>query len=256
MKSEKGKIVTVTSTKGGVGKTITTLNLAAIYARLGYSVLVLDFDFYSGSISTYLNSKNDKTIFNLVEDFAFNRYEGIEEYVFKYDDKISIVSSVKDPRSASKIESRYIPLILNHVIYKYDVVLIDTSHILNDINIVTLDSSDSILYIVTNDLFDLKNARSFISIIEDVGYDDNFYVLLNESINTDKSYFSLYDIRNMIRRNVDFTISKSMHINNIDKYLMDGKILISNNKLAFRDKKDLKKLDDLAKSLIGANSKE
>ena len=38
MKSAKGKIITVTSTKGGVGKTIATLNLAGTYEKLGLKV--------------------------------------------------------------------------------------------------------------------------------------------------------------------------------------------------------------------------
>ena len=77
MKSKKGKILTITSTKGGVGKTITTLNLAGIYSLLDYKVLIVDLDLYGGAIATFLGSDNDKTIFNLVEDLTNNRYQKI-----------------------------------------------------------------------------------------------------------------------------------------------------------------------------------
>ena len=50
------KIVVVTSGKGGVGKTITTLNLAGTYNHLGYKTLVIDLDLYGGAVATYLNS--------------------------------------------------------------------------------------------------------------------------------------------------------------------------------------------------------
>ncbi len=249
MKKGKGKIVTITSTKGGVGKTITTLNLAAVYHKMGLKTLVLDLDLFGGAIATYLDSNNDKTIFNLVEDLSYNRYEALDNYLFKYNENIFIISSPKDPRSASKIDSKYIPLILDNAVYRFDVILIDTSHLLNEINIVALDNSDSILYILTNDLFDLKNSKSFMSIMKDVGF-NNYYVLLNESINPSRNYFSMYDIRNIIKNNVDFTISKSMHIKNIDKYIMDGEILILNQKLLFRDKNDMKKYEEIAKKLI------
>ena len=126
---------------------------------------------------------------------------------------------------ANKIDSKYIPLIFRNVVYKYDVILVDTSHILNEINIVTLDNSDSIIYIFTNDTFDLKNTKSFMSIMKDVGY-KNYVTVLNESIMPSKCYYSMYDIRNVIKNNVDYTISKSMHIKNIDKYILDGEILI------------------------------
>ncbi len=249
MKSVKGKIITVTSTKGGVGKTISLLNLAGTYEKLGLKTLIIDLDLYGGAVATYLNSNNDKTIFNLVEDLTNNRYEKIEDYLFNYSDKIDIIAAPKDPRMASKIESKYIPLILRNVIYKYDVILIDTSHNLNEINIVALDNSDSILYIFTNDTFDLKNTKSFISIMKDVGY-NNYYTVLNESIHPGKSFYSLFDIRNIIKNNVDFTISKSMHVKNIDKFIIDGKILIFNKNLSFTDKKEWEKMKSLANILI------
>ena len=249
MKNAKGKIITVTSTKGGVGKTITTLNLAGVYSKLGYKVLVIDFDLYGGAVATYLNSKNDKTIYTLVEDLTNNRYENMEDYIYKHNDFIDIIAAPKDPRMANKIDSKYIPLIFRNVVYKYDVILVDTSHILNEINIVTLDNSDSIIYIFTNDTFDLKNTKSFMSIMKDVGY-KNYVTILNESIMPYKNYYSMYDIRNVIKNNVDYTISKSMHIKNIDKYILDGEILIFNKRLSFSDKREWEKLKSLALSLI------
>lgn len=255
MKSAKGKIVTVTSTKGGVGKTIALLNLAGTYEKLGLKTLVIDLDLYGGAVATYLNSNNDKTIFNLVEDLTNNRYEKIEDYLFSYSDKIDIIAAPKDPRMAGKIDSKYIPLILRNVIYKYNVILIDTSHTLDEINVVTLDNSDSILYVFTNDTFDLKNTKSFISIMKDVGY-KNYYTLLNESVHPGRNHYSAFDIRNIIKNNIDFTISKSMYVRNIDKFILDGKIIIQNKNLSFTDRKEWEKLKILANILIKDRKEE
>lgn len=250
MKRTKGKIITVTSTKGGVGKTITTLNLAGTYEKLGYKVLVIDLDLYGGAVATYLNSTNDKTIFNLVEDYMNNRYEKIDDYLFCYSKNIHVIAAPKDPRMASKVNTKYIPLLLGNVVYKYDVILIDTSHAFDEMNIITLDNSDTILYMFTNDTFDLKNTKSFISIMKDVGY-KNYYTILNESVFPGKGYYSLFDMRNIIKNNIDFTISKAMHIRNIDKYIVDGKILIFNKNLSFTDKREWEKLKNLAITLLG-----
>ena len=255
MKSAKGKIVTVTSTKGGVGKTIALLNLAGTYEKLGLKTLVIDLDLYGGAVATYLNSNNDKTIFNLVEDLTNNRYNTIDEYLFSYSDKIDIIAAPKDPRMAGKIDSKYIPLILRNVIYKYNVILIDTSHTLDEINVVTLDNSDSILYVFTNDTFDLKNTKSFISIMKDVGY-KNYYTLLNESVHPGRNHYSAFDIRNIIKNNIDFTISKSMYVRNIDKFILDGKIIIQNKNLSFTDRKEWEKLKILANTLIKDRKEE
>ena len=112
MKENKGKIIAITSTTGGVGKTITTLNLAGSYHLLGNKVLIIDFDLFGGDIALSLNLKCDKTVFNLVLDLSNNRYEKVEDYIYKYNDNIDIISAPKDPRQANKIDSKYIPLIL------------------------------------------------------------------------------------------------------------------------------------------------
>ncbi len=243
-KSKRGKIIAVTSCKGGVGKTITTLNLAGIYALMNKKVLIIDLDIYNGSIATFVNSTLDKTVFNFFEDYTHNRYESINDYIYEYKENIHIIGSPKDPRMANKIDFKYIPILLDSIVYKYDVILLDTTHILNNINIITLDSCDVILYVFTNDSFDLTNTRTFMNILKDASY-TSIYTLLNLSFFS-KNYYSLYDIRNIISCNIDFTLSKNFYIKNIDKYIVDSVIpsMDKQNKL-------LLKMKPMAEKLIG-----
>ena len=46
-----------------------------------------------------------------------------------------------------------------------------------------------------------------------------------------KDYFSLFDIRNIIKSNIDYTISNSFYIKNIDKYVLNGEILTLNRNI-------------------------
>ncbi len=48
MKKKIGKSLCLFSGKGGVGKTILTLNLAAIYSQINKHVLIVDLDLSSG----------------------------------------------------------------------------------------------------------------------------------------------------------------------------------------------------------------
>ena len=248
MTTKEGKIITVMSCKGGVGKTITTLNLAAMYSLMNYKVLVIDLDIYGGAVATYVNSDCDKTLYNLVDDLSNNRYQDINNYLFKYNDNISILAAPKDPRQANKIETKYLSIILGTAVSHFDVVLIDTCTALNPLNLLTLDTSDSILHIFTNDPFDIKNTSSFISIVKDTNI-SNYFLLLNESIDFEKNYFSTFEIRTILKTNIDFTFSKSMHVKGIDQYIMEGKILALNSELHFVNKNDLEKLKNMAVTL-------
>ena len=43
--SKNGKVISISSVKGGVGKTTMTVNLAGIYYMMGKKVLIIDADF-------------------------------------------------------------------------------------------------------------------------------------------------------------------------------------------------------------------
>ena len=212
-------------------------------------VLVIDLDLNSGGIAVSLNVDIKKTIFNAYEDMTNNKFNSIDEYTCKYNENISVLASVKDPRNAIKIDSKYIGLIITSAIYKYDVILIDTSHNLSPVSLTALDKSDNILFLVTNDPVDLKNARSMIAIFEDTEK-DNYKLVYNSSKDTGKDYFSLFDIKSIIKHNIDYTIDNTFYIRDIDKYVIDGEILTLNKKIRTTKKSDIIRLEKLASDLI------
>lgn len=244
-----GKVISISSVKGGVGKTTTTLNLAGIYCTFGKKVLIIDMDLYSGGIATSLNVKNTKDIFMLVDSMSGNRFTELKKYVTTYNNNIDILSCPKDPRMAMKIDSKFIPLVFDIAKREYDVVLVDTSHILSEVNLTVLDHSYMSLFVITNDLVDLKNMKSLISIFKDTGK-KNYLVLLNNSRDTGKDYMSMYDIRTVIDNNIDYTISKKYYIKDIDKYIMDGEILTLNKKLNSIHQSDVQNMRKMAMELI------
>lgn len=251
MKKDAAKIITIFSCKGGVGKTTTLINLAGIYSLMDKKVLIMDLDLNSGGIATSLNVDINKTIYNVVDDMGNNRFDGIENYVSKYNDKIDVLAAPKDPRDALKVDSKYIDLIIMSAMYKYDVILIDTSHNISPISLSALDKSDNTLFMVTNDLVDLKNARSMVAIFKDTEK-ENYKVVFNSSKDTGKDYFSLFDVKNIIKHNIDYTIDRSFYIKDIDKYVIDGKILTLDKKIRLSRKGDIMKLTKLASALLDA----
>ncbi|MEE0699987.1 MAG: AAA family ATPase [Bacilli bacterium] len=249
MKQSAAKIITVFSCKGGVGKTTTTINLAGIYSLMNKRVLIMDLDLNGGGIAVSLNVDAEKTIFNAVDDIGNNRYDSISNYLSKYNDNIDVLAAPKDPRNAFKIDSKYVGIIISSCMYKYDVILIDTSHNLNAVTLTALDKSDNTLFLITNDPVDLKNARSIISIFNDTE-NNNYKIVLNASKDTGKDYFSLFDIKNIIKHNVDYTIDHSFYIKDIDKYVIDGKILTLDKKIRSTKKGDVVNLTKLANALL------
>ena len=255
MKDIKNKIITIASSKGGVGKTVFITNLAGAYHFLKKKVLLIDMDLSSGGINVLLNLVDAKTIYNLSDDILNNRFKESSDYVYHYSEYVDILPSCKDPRQGSKIDVKILEQII--AIYKnnYDVILIDTCHIPTAYTLTALDLADKVLFMITNNLLDLKNSSSMLTILDDIK-EDKVKVVLNHSINSEKKYFSKYDIESIVKHNIDYILPKSFYIPNINKYLMDGKIPVLNKNLSFKSKSDSELLINIANSLVGEIDEE
>ena len=222
MALKQAKVITVTSVKGGTGKSTTTLALAGILSNKKLKTIIVDMDLHSGVIAASLNLKTKKDIYTLVNDYMNHGLEEFDEYITKYNDYIDILPAPKDPRSVGKINPHYIDVILKKLKYRYDVILIDTNHIIDDINLITFDNSDNIIYVITSDLMDLKNMKTMLAIYKDMNL-NNFYLILNETLSKDK--IDIYTINSFLEKNIDYVLPSSSFIKNMRKLLMDGKII-------------------------------
>lgn len=247
----RGKIVCFYGGKGGVGKTTTLLSLAGTLSKLNKKVLIVDLDLTNGAIAISLNREANKTIFNFVEDYINNKYNHLDKYITKYDENISFVASPKDPRYASRIDVKYIDILLEKSVYNYDVVLIDTPSILNEISVYSLDKSDIVYLLTTNDCVSLKNIKNLVNLFIENNL-DKYKIILNNSFIPNKDYFSNYDIKNIIGHNVDYVISSSFHVNNLDELVVNGEI-ITYKYSKFKDEKIFKLI---ANEIIGGNKDE
>lgn len=250
MASKKGKTICIFSAKGGVGKTIMAANLAGICETLKRKTLLIDLDLTSGGISVALNAYGPRNIYHLVDDYTNNRHHDFSEYVVKYDEYIDVLANPKDPRQGNKIEALYIDDIIEQASYNYDAVIIDMNHVLNDVNLVALDTVDRILFLMTNDPLELKNMKSVMSIFRFLEI-DKYKVILNNSRDVNKNYFGLFDIKNIIKTNIDYTISSKFYISNLDTYIMNGKIVTLHPKCSSLFPKDYLTLSTMMVDILG-----
>ena len=121
--------------------------------------------------------------------------------------------------------------ILEKSIYSYDYIIIDTNSDCSNVNIDLLDNVDNVLFIMNNDLLNIKNMRSMINIFKVAGK-TNYKVLLNESTNPYKNYYSLYDIKKMIGTGVDYNLTSKFFMKNYDSLVFDGSIITLDKKFS------------------------
>ncbi len=222
--NKKGTSLCFFSAKGGTGKTTNLLNLAGIISQLEKKVLIIDFDLYSGCIAKYLNKTFDKGLIDLNDDLENKRYKSITDYVTKLNSNIDLLCAPLDPRQANKFNVRYVKDIINMSCLEYDVVLIDTNHSLDALNISILEAVEKILFVTTNDIMDLSNIKTLLTIFNKIGM-DNYKILLNNSRDPYKASLDTFEIKKILGCNIDYTLSSDMFLKDLDKYVMEGKIM-------------------------------
>ena len=242
----KGKSICVYGAKGGIGKSTFVLNLAGVISNLNKKVLIIDLDLCNGAIACLLNINFKKTIYNFCDDYINNRFDLIDTYINKYNENIDFIAAPKDPRQASKIEAKYLDILIDKCIYKYDLILFDTTHYLDEINVYALDKADNILFMTSNDAIDLKNLKNMLNIMQDNEF-NNYKLILNESIFPSKTYFSLYDIKSILGININYIISSDFYCKKIDSLTIEGEIIT----LKYHNFKDYKVFELIAKDILG-----
>lgn len=247
MAIKKATTICVTSVKGGVGKTIMTLNFAGVLANLDKHVLIIDFDLSDSAIAFSLAIQPENDSYRMARDIKNNQYSTFEEYVFNYNDHIDVLPAPLDPRDANKMSPKYVEMILDKAKTRYDVILIDTNHVLSDINLVTYDAADTILYLLPKDLLALKNMRSMVTIYEDMEKNNYKVVLYNSK--PESSRFSTYDVNHMIDKKIDYEVD-SLYAKNIDSYLLSGKIMTLDKKYQATHKKGIKQLEKIMLDIL------
>ena len=84
--------------------------------------------------------------------------------------------------------------------------------------------------------------------MNDTGF-SNIKMVLNESYSSKLGYFNNFDIKSITKKNIDYTVSSSFYIRNIEKYILDGKIYTLTND-SNKHKKDIEKLTRMALDLL------
>lgn len=120
---ENSKVIVITSNNPGEGKTFTSLNIAAILAKAGKRVLILELDLHKPKVQKALNMEADKGISTVIIGKTT-----IEESIKPtgIDNLYVMLSGPTPPNPSEMILSQRMHDIINFGKEQYDYVVIDT----------------------------------------------------------------------------------------------------------------------------------
>jgi flagellar biosynthesis protein FlhG len=158
-----GKVVAVTSGKGGVGKTFVSANLAAALAKLGHRVLVLDADLGLANLDVVLNLYPKITLHDV-----FTGKAKLEEAIIRAPGGFSVLLAgsgmVEYSRLTPEVRGDFLR-IMNGLVPHYDIVLLDTGAGISDVVLFAVSLASEVLVVATPEPTSLTDAYATIKVL-------------------------------------------------------------------------------------------
>jgi MinD-like ATPase involved in chromosome partitioning or flagellar assembly len=194
------KIIAVHSYKGGTGKTLMSVNLAATFAKQGKKVAIFDLDFRAPSLFAILKSENAETWFN---DYLNNTSE-INKILIDLSTKITgggkfyaalanpSTEAIRDMSSKDrKWEMRALGRLLslrNTLLteQKFDYLIFDTSPGLQYSSINAIVTADFVVVTTTGDRSDVNGTKRMLAELYNL-FEKKTGLVINKVLDTSKS---------------------------------------------------------------------
>ncbi len=166
-----GKVVTVFSTKGGVGKSMLSTNLAVALAKTtSKRVAMLDLDLEFGDVGIMLGLKPAHTLYDAVQSFDRLDPEMLVGLMQTHSSGVKVMLAPVRPEEAESISAARVAHVIKLMRDTFDYVVIDTSPSFSDAVLAALDRSDSIFVITTMDVASIKNTRISLEKLRQLGF--------------------------------------------------------------------------------------
>lgn len=177
-----GKVLTVYSPKGGVGKTTVAVNTAAaLTSDRRRKVCLIDLNLYAGDVAVFLSLIPRRTISDLASEQNVDK-DTLLSYLLSHPSGIKVLPAPLRPEHAEYVVVDQVTKIVNIARELFDYVVVDTPSSFQDVVISALDVADQVLLVSTMDMASLKNTKLALQVMRQLNYsDDKFTVIINKA---------------------------------------------------------------------------
>lgn len=168
----RSKVICDFSMKGGVGKTVISINLALSLAKLKNNpkVIIVDLNLYSGDVCSALNLKPQWTISDLAENIEFYSADDMEKILTHFSPNVKVLAAPLHPELAETITPEIIHKTLAILSEIADYIVIDCPSFFSQVILAAIEHADRFFLIATVDLLAIKSALICLQTLQLLNY--------------------------------------------------------------------------------------
>ncbi len=178
-----GRIVTVFSPKGGVGKTTMAVNLSLALADGGARrVCIVDLDLAFGDVAITLQLFPTHSIEHAVGGEDQMDYSLVESLLTRHAESVMVLAAPSLPDARDRVTPLLISRLLGTLKENFDYIVIDTAPAFDEQTLTALDETDECVIVATLDVPTLKNVKVALETMDMLHIaEDHRHLLLNRA---------------------------------------------------------------------------
>jgi pilus assembly protein CpaE len=156
-----GTLVTVSGSKGGVGTTLTAVQLALATRASGRTVALLDLDLQSGDVASYLDVQFRRSVADLAGITDINP-RVLQEAVYAHDTGVALLLAPAEGERGEEVTDRVARQVLGALRARHDVVIVDCGSQMSAATAAAVETADRALLVVTPDVVSVRAAKRMV----------------------------------------------------------------------------------------------
>ncbi|GAA4903021.1 CpaE family protein [Streptomyces coeruleoprunus] len=160
-----GTVVTVSGAKGGVGTTVTAVQLALAARASGRTVALADLDLQAGDVASYLDVRFRRSAVDLaaIQDIS---PRVLQDALYAHDTGIGLLLAPAEGERGEEVTDRAARQIVSALRGRYEVVVVDCGTQMNSANAAAVEMADTALLVVTPDVVAVRAATRMVRLWE------------------------------------------------------------------------------------------
>lgn len=170
-KNQQGKIITVFSTKGGVGKTFISTNLAVSLAQhTKEKVVLVDLDLDFGNVALALNLVPRYTIADVINEIRNLDQELMEGYLVPHRSGIKVLAANAQPQTTDFVNAEHIEFMIKVLQSTFDYLVIDMPARFHEPVDPVFQLTDLLLLVTTQEVSTIRNIKASLAALNSWSY--------------------------------------------------------------------------------------